>query len=402
MTPFGRHVDQSIKELTRSAVHEALHDAGVEMGAVQGAFFANCVQGHMENQHMIRGELALRNMGISSIPIVNVENACASGATALHLAGQMLRAGDAEIVLAVGAEKMYSEDRARMFSAFDGGWDVHEAERTRRGLLALGEGIDVPAPAAGTRPYSVFMDVYAAFCRLHMRMFGTTQAQIAAVAAKNHRHSVHNPRAQYRKPFSVEEVVAGAPVAWPLTVPMCAPISDGAAAAILCTGAALKRMNGAARRGVRVLATVLQTGSERDPEDLANHLSARAARRAYEKAGIGPADVSVAEVHDATAMGEIIQVENLGLCEFGAGARLAEQGHTSIGGRIPVNPSGGLECKGHPIGATGLGQIFELVTQLRSEGGARQVTGARIGVAENGGGICGIEEAVACVTVLGQ
>jgi acetyl-CoA acetyltransferase len=183
---------------------------------------------------------------------------------------------------------------------------------------------------------------------------------------------------------------------------MCSPISDGAAAAVVCTEAGLRRLGIDRSRAVRVLACVLQTGSDRDPGDAASHCTAVAARRAYERAGVGPSDVSVAEVHDATAMGEVIQVENLGFCAFGDGGRMAERGDTAIGGRIPVNPSGGLESKGHPVGATGIGQVHELVTQLRGEAGQRQVEGARIALAENGGGLQGIEEAVACVTILGR
>jgi acetyl-CoA acetyltransferase len=183
---------------------------------------------------------------------------------------------------------------------------------------------------------------------------------------------------------------------------MCSPISDGAAAAILCTGKALKRLNLDARRAIRVLASVVQSGSDRDESDYRSHCTALAATKAYELAGVGAADISVAEVHDATAMGEIIQSENLGFCEFGMGGVIAERGETSIGGRIPINPSGGLESKGHPVGATGLAQIHELVTQLRGEAGKRQVESARLALAENGGGLEGIEEAVACITILGR
>jgi len=183
---------------------------------------------------------------------------------------------------------------------------------------------------------------------------------------------------------------------------MCSPISDGAAAAILCTGEALKRLNLDARRAIRVLATVVQSGSDREESDYRSHCTALAAKKAYDLAGVGAADISVAEVHDATAMGEIIQSENLGFCEFGMGGVIAERGDTSLGGRIPINPSGGLESKGHPVGATGLAQIYELVTQLRGEAGKRQVEGARLALAENGGGLEGIEEAVACITILGR
>jgi acetyl-CoA acetyltransferase len=402
MTPFGRHPELDVKQLARHAVTAALDDAGVAPSAIEAAFFANATQGHMEGQHMIRGEVALRSMGIGEIPVVNVENACASGSTALQLAVTALKAGDADIALAIGAEKMVSPDRDRMFSVFDGAWDVATPEANIRKLLELGEGIEPPPGTMSDKPYSVFMDVYAAFARFHMKRFGTTQRQLAAVAAKNHDHSVHNPLSQYRKPFSIDEVLAAPPIAYPLTLPMCSPVSDGAAAVIVGTSEALKRYGLDAKRAVRVLACVVQSGSDRPADDVERHCTALAAKRAYEAAGVGPGDVNVAEVHDATAMGEIIQVENLGFCAYGEGGALAERGDTRIGGRIPVNPSGGLESKGHPIGATGLGQIHELVTQLRGEAGARQVSDARIAIAENGGGLQGIEEAVACVTILGR
>ncbi|HYF61065.1 MAG TPA: thiolase family protein [Burkholderiaceae bacterium] len=402
MTPFGRLLDTSIKDMTRQAVSAALADAGLETGDLQGAYFANASQGHMEGQQMIRGQVALRAMGIGGIPVVNVENACASGSSAFSLAVNFLRAGDGDVALAVGAEKMYSRDRDRMFSVFDSAWDVHEAQAIRDRLLELGRGVEVPPGTTSPKPYSVFMDVYAAFARTHMKRFGTTQRQLAAVSAKNHRHSVHNPLSQYREPYTVEQVMAAPPITWPLTLPMCSPVSDGAAAAVVCTASGLARLGLDRGRAVRVLSCVVHTGSDRDPGDVENHCTALAARRAYERAGVGPKDVSVAEVHDATAMGEIIQIENLGFCAFGDGGAISERGETSIGGRIPVNPSGGLESKGHPVGATGIGQIHELVAQLRGEAGARQVEGARIALAENGGGLQGIEEAVATVTILGR
>jgi acetyl-CoA acetyltransferase len=402
MTPFGRLLDTSIKDMTRQAVDAALADAGLKAEALQGAYFANASQGHMEGQQMIRGQVALRSMGIGGIPVVNVENACASGSSALSLAVGFVRSGEGDVALAVGAEKMYSRDRDRMFSVFDSAWDVHDAEAIRDRLLELGRGVEPPPGTTSPKPYSVFMDVYAAFSRMHMKRFGTTQRQLAAVSAKNHRHSVHNPLSQYRDPYTVEQVLAAPPITWPLTLPMCSPISDGAAAVVVCTASGLKRLGLDPKRAIRVLACVVQTGSDRDPADLERHVTALAGRRAYERAGVGPKDVSVAEVHDATAMGEIIQIENLGFCAFGDGGPVSERGDTSIGGRIPVNPSGGLESKGHPVGATGLGQVHELVAQLRGEAGARQVEGARIGLAENGGGLQGIEEAVATVTILGR
>ena len=402
MTPFGRHLDKSIKTLTQEAVSAALADAGLAKGDLQAAFFANTSQGHMEGQHMIRGQIALRAMDIGQIPVVNIENACASGSSAFVLACNHVRAGAADVALAIGAEKMYSTDKDRMFSVFDSAWDVARADQIREALMKLGRGVTVPDGTTSPKPYSVFMDVYAAFARSHMRTFGTTQRQLAAVAAKNHEHSVHNPLSQYRAAYTIEDVLNAPPITYPLTLPMCSPVSDGAAAAIVCTGSALKRLGLDAKRAIRVLAALMQSGSDRDEADYANHCTAQAARKAYELAGVGPGDISVAEVHDATAMGEIIQVENLGFCDFGSGGAIAERGDTRIGGRIPVNPSGGLESKGHPVGATGLGQVHELVTQLRGEAGARQVSNARLALAENGGGLEGIEEAVACITILGR
>ncbi len=402
MTHFGKHLDKSIKQLTQTAVEQALTDAGCAKGQVQAAFFANATQGHMEGQDMVRGQMALRAMGMQGLPVVNVENACASASTAFHLAVNYIKAGAADIVLAVGAEKMFSTDKALTFSSFDGAWDVHDVEGGKRLLLAMGHGVEAPPGTTSPHPYSVFMDIYASMGRMHMREYGSTQRQFAAVSAKNHQHSVHNPLSQYQRAYTVEEILQAPPITWPLTVPMCSPISDGASAAIVCSEAGLALLKGQRGRAVRVLASVVQTGSDRPPNALDQHLVRLGSKKAYEQAGLGPADVSLAEVHDATAIGEIIQSEVLGLCEAGAGGVMAERGETRIGGRIPINPSGGLESKGHPVGATGLAQLYELALQLRGEAGQRQVDGARIGLAENGGGLCGIEEAVACITILGK
>lgn len=402
MTPFSRLPSMDVKALARQAIEAALADAGCDPHQLGAAYFGNSTQGHMEGQHMIRGQLALRAMGLDKLPVVNVENACASASTAFYLAVNHLRSGEADIVLAVGAEKMSSPDKARTFAAFDGAWDVHDVVAGRERLMKMGEGIVPPPGTVSSKPYSVFMDIYAAMGRMHMREFGTTQRQFAAVSAKNHGHSVHNPLAQYREAFSIEQILAAPAITYPLTLPMCSPVSDGAAAAILCTEAGLRKLQGRISRAIRVLGCELQTGSDREPTDLKNHLVRQAALRLYERAAVGPDEIHVAEVHDATAIGEILQSELLGLVPFGDGGPAAERGDTTIGGRIPINPSGGLESKGHPIGATGLGQIFELVTQLRGEAGARQVDGARIAIAENGGGLAGIEEAVACLTLLGK
>ncbi len=399
MTPFARHPGASVRALAEAAVREALADAGMEPEAVQAVAFGNAVQGAMEGQFGIRGQVALRGLPFDGVPVVNVENACASASTALAVAVMQVRSGTADVALAVGAEKMTHADPALSLAAFEGSWERADRDATLARLAALGEGMPVPegeAEREGMR--SVFMDAYAAFARFHMARFGTTRAQIAAVCAKNHGHSVHNPRAQHRRPFTVEEVLAARPVAWPLTLPMCSPVSDGAAAAVVASEAAARRIG--LGRAVRLRACVMMSGGRRAPEAYGEHVARRAAARAYAEAGIGPGDLSAVECHDATAFGELQMTELLGLCGLGEGGPFAESGATALGGRVPVNPSGGLESKGHPIGATGLGMVHELVTQLRGEAGARQVPGARIALAENGGGLMGVEEAAVAVTIL--
>ena len=398
MTPFGKFLDRSIKDLSREAVEAALKDAGASKEDVHAAFFANATQSPLEGQHMVGGQIALRDMGFERLPVFNVENACASSSSALNLAYGYVRADMADVVLAVGAEKMYGSDRDKTFSVFNGAWDVHQVDATVSRLDEIGRDVPVPASAGGER--SVFMDVYAALAKLHMKTFGSTQRDLAVIASKNHNHSAANPLSQYRKPMSIEEVLAARTISWPLTLPMCSPISDGAAAALLVSERALKRFDRS--RAIELRASVVRSGTARKPEEYDKHICRQAALAAYEAAGVAPQDISVAEVHDASAFAELLQTELLGFCDFGEGGRFAASGATSLGGRVPVNPSGGLESKGHPIGATGLGQVFELVTQLRGEAGRRQAVGARLALAENGGGFYGYEEAVACVTILGR
>jgi acetyl-CoA acyltransferase len=400
MTPFGRFLQRSLKDLAEQAVREALIDAAVGPEAVEAVFFSNATQGAVDGQHSVRGQIALRDLPFGNVPMVNVENACASGSTALNLGVTQIKAGAADVVLAIGAEKMVTEDKARSLAIFNGSWNVHDVEGTLAGLTELGAGVETPPEYANAGSRSVFMDVYQGIAKFHMKTFGTTTRQFAVVSAKNHHHSTLNPLAQYRRDYTVEEVVNARVVAWPITLPMCSPVSDGAAAALLCSERALGRLGRS--RAIEVRASVLLSGGRRAAEDYRADVSHVASERAYEEAGIAPRDVSVAEVHDATAPGEIQQTENLMLCEFGQGGPLADSGATRLGGRVPVNPSGGLECKGHPIGATGLAQIFELVTQLRGEAGARQVEGAKVAVAENGGGLIGFESAACCITVLAR
>lgn len=399
MTAFGPQPEASVKSLTRAAVLECLADAGADAGQVEQAYFANALQGIVENQASVPGQIALLECGISGIPVVNVENACAGGSTAFWLAVNQVRAGVADLVLAVGAEKMVypqPERRARVAEAFGGGGDVEKMPLVLEELRRLGSGIP-DDPGEGHR--TVFMEIYTAICRAHMAHFGTTQRQLAVVASKNHAHAVHNERCHYRQAMSVEEVLASRRLGHPLTVAMCSPLSDGAAAILLASSAGLAKL-ARTRPQVRVLASVLRSGRVRAWSDLENHVIRRAARAAYRDAGVGPEAMDVAEVHDAAAFGEIFASELLGLCPLGEGGQFAESGATSLGGSLPINPSGGLESRGHPISATGLAQLFELTAQLRGESGERQVPGARTALQENGGGFLGTEEAVAVVSVL--
>lgn len=393
MTELGKRPVDSVKTLTAQAVSAALADAGTTVGDIQAAWFSNTRQPMLEGQNTVRGQIALRGLGITGIPIVNIENACASGSTALLQALHWIRAGAGDIALVVGAEKMVFPDRPdRVAAAFAGGTDIHD----REGVLAYIKSMGGEVPCEGR---SLFMDLYAAQARAHMARHGTTQTDLARIAAKNHTVAALNPKSQYRTPMTVDQVLADKAIVYPFTRAMCAPVSDGAAAMIVCSQTGLARLS-TQSRAVRVRACALVSATDRAPDDLAHHIGRRAALTAYEEAGLGPEAVDVAEVHDATSYAELQQIENLGLAEPGSvGTRLAA-GDFALGGRTPVNVSGGLVAKGHPVGATGIGQLYELVTQLRGEAGSRQVANARIAIAENGGGFLGVEEAVTVVTLL--
>lgn len=400
MTSLGKFVDKSVKQFTAEAVSLALSDANAERQDIQAAWFSNTRQGLLEGQNGIRGQCALRPLGFDGIPITNVENACASGSSALLQAVAHIRAQMCDIALVVGAEKMYfPEKRDAMFKAFLGGTDIHRLDEFQ--ALVSNQALDQIPEAfknVDTGQRSFFMDSYAAQARLHMQRFGTTQRQLAMAAAKNHWHSTMNPDAQYQRDYSVEEVLNGRLISWPFTLPMCAPISDGGAAAVVCSAKGLAKLN--AKDAVKIRGISLASGSSRAPDDFEHHIGRVAAKAAYEEAAIDPKDISVVEVHDATAYSEIQQIENLMLCPLGEGGQFTEKGNSKLGGSVPVNPSGGLVSKGHPVGATGIMQIHELITQLRGQAGPRQVSNCRIAVAENGGGFYETEEAATVVTVL--
>lgn len=399
MIRFNKYPDGSVKSMAENAINLALEDAGLSGGDIQCAFFSNTFWGMFDNQHSIRGQVVFRGMGIDSIPVTNVENACAGASTALHLAYTGIRAGMYDLAIAVGSEKISNSNKALSLGAYASCMDVGNLEAHIRMITDVGRTFSIEIPDDASAPgqgRSIFMDAYAIGARWHMDRFGSTQEQLAAICAKNHLHGSLNPLSQYQKRMSIEEVLADRPVAYPLTRAMCAPVGDGAAAAIVCSKSFLKKMT--SPRPVRIMASVAGQGSDRelDGTDIGERLS----MEAYNMAGAGPGDIDLAELHDATSYGELHQTEVMGFCPVGEGGPFAESGATGLGGSMPVNTSGGLECRGHPIGASGLAQIHELVLQLRGEAGDRQVQCARIGLAENGGGNIGVEEAAMCVHIL--
>lgn len=448
---FGKYLNKGIKDLAAETTLACLKDAGLEKKDIQALWFSNSNWGYARGQDDIRGQVALRPIGIESIPITNVENACAGGSTAFHHAWYGVAGGLHDITMAVGAEKLHLPNKYAIFAGFMGALDIEEFPGiiANISMYAMNDGEKLEmeehikkhaALNGGTKKkkkrmsaaekiqdyrdmykvyrrlcdllgtdtmkkvrrefqgdHSPFMDVYGYAARQHMKKYGSTIEQLAAIASKNHFHSSLNPNAQYTFTVTPGQVLADRIVTWPLTRSMCAPIGDGAASAILCDETTVRRL-GLSSRAVKVRASVLGSGRDRSFDDI--DIGERLSKIAYEKAGLGPGDIHCAEVHDATAYGELHQAEALGFCPMGEGGVLALSGATRLGGKIPINTSGGLESRGHPIGASGLAQLHEMVTQLKGSAGARQVAGARIALAENGGGALGQEEAAMCIHIL--
>jgi len=402
-TAFGRRPQDSVKDLTREAYERVLADAGFADGdRIDSSWFGNCGM-WTDDQGSIRGQVCLTPLVREGrfperVPLTNVEGGCATASLALNGAWKDVLSGQADLSIAFGVEKtFYPGDPEKTAKMFFGGIDQYDPEEWETYYRAAGEVAGKPFEPGPDR--TIFMDTYAMQACYHMKRYGTTQRQIAAGAAKNHNHGSMNPKAQYRFRMTPDEVLADRPVSYPLTRAMCAPIGDGAAAALVCSEKFLRELAPEVReRAVRVAGHGLSGGKYRSLDE--DGLSRYAAEKAYRMAGIGPADVDVAEVHDATSFCEIFQVEMMGFCERGEGGAFVESGATTLGGRVPVNTSGGLVSKGHPVGATGLSMAFELVTQLRGEAGERQVEGARVALAENGGGVIGFDEAACSVLIL--
>lgn len=355
ITPFGRHLERTIAQLGLEATRAALADAGLAASAVECAFVANAL-GAMLFGDTTLGQRILSEGGVRSVPVVNVENACTSGSTALWLAWNAIRAGQVDIALVLGVEKMCVPNLGLINS----------------GRSEIDSQLGLVTPAS-----------FALRAMRHMHDYGTTRAQMAAVVEKSRRHGLLSPLAMFRRAESVAEVLAAPVVAEPLTRSECCPIADGAAAIVLGSEAVARRLGAS----VRIDSVVLRSGGYDNPADLARwKTDSDTARIAYEQSGIGPDGLDLIECHDAFSIAEILHTEALGLCAPGEGGALAESGATTLGGRIPVNVSGGLLSRGHPVAATGVAQVVELAQQLRGDAGARQVEGARVGLAQCMGG----------------
>ncbi|MGW7409455.1 thiolase C-terminal domain-containing protein [Streptomyces sp. NPDC054833] len=355
----------------------ALADAGVSYDDVEQVPVGYCFQ------PSTAGQRAAYELGLTGVPVYNVNNNCATGSTALMLARQLVEGEAADCVLALGFEKMKKgalgggADGGARGGAADG-WGSTSPVARHYGIMAARHGFEMTPPTA-----QIFGDA----AREHMERYGTTEAQLAAVAAKNHRHSAHNPYAQFRDVYEVDDILAARTVHRPLTKLQCSPTSDGAAAAVVVS----ERF--AERRGLTGLVEIVAQAMTTDTEEsfasgscidvVGLPMSREAARQVYDRSGLGIEDVDVVELHDCFSVNELLTYEALGMCERGGSGQLVESGATTYGGRWVVNPSGGLISKGHPLGATGLAQVAELVWQLRGEAGERQVAGARVGLAHN-------------------
>jgi acetyl-CoA C-acetyltransferase len=359
MTRFGELWEHSLRDLFAEAALAALDDAGADR--LDAIYVGNMAAGGFVKQEHL-GPLLAAEIGMSGVPATRVESACASGGAALRAAFLDVASGVSDFVLAAGVEKMTD------------GADVTD-------VLATAADQELEAYHGITFP-----GLYAMIARAHMETFGTTEEDLAWVAVKNHRHGALNPKAQFRREITPEQVLSSALVAEPLRLLHCSPVSDGAAAVLLCP---LDQAEAFTDRLVKIrgsgMATASMTLAERpDPAFLQS--VQLAAERAYDMADVGPGDVQVAEVHDCFTVAEICCIEALGLVERGRGGEAARSGFTALGGRVPVNTSGGLKSKGHPVGATGIAQAIEIREQLRGEAGERQVSDARLGLCQNMGG----------------
>lgn len=404
-TPVGRYTDMTFHELTRRAYLGALDDAALENGDDIGACYFSNFMADFLGQGMCRGNnfcIPLIKDGLMKrrMPIVNHENGCGSATAAFQSALRHIRAGESDMAVAIGVEKMYHPEKTNQDTlSWMGGAEPFELHA--EWVQMMQDAADEIGQTFESGPgRSIAMDFYSLLAKEFMYKWDLTQEQIAHAAAKNHQNSLANPRSQYHFNMSVEDVLNDREVSYPLTRSMCAPIGDGAAAVILCSAEHLKNLpQSVQERAVKIKASVAMGGvfHRRDLED---RVEKAVAEELYKKAGITPKDIDVIELHDATSFAEIHMIEDLQLCKSGQGGAYTAEGATRINGEVAVNPSGGMVARGHPIGATGIMMLNELTIQLRGEAGANQVKGARIALQENGGGLIGLDKAFMGMTLL--
>jgi acetyl-CoA acetyltransferase len=376
-TRFGKLGSAGVTGLGAWAVRDALMDSSLAAREIEVAYCGYSLTGLISGQECGAGQLALRDVGVTGIPITRVENACSSGSCAFREAWMAVASGAYDVALALGMEKMTGCDTGRAMEVLSCASDTE---------LESSQGLTFPG-------------VFGMIARRHAYEFGTTREQMAAVAIKNHRYGASNPKAHFQMEITLEDVLGSRMVADPLRLFDCCPMSDGAAAAILVSADRLRSLSSA--RPVWVASSAQTSGSYDARTAITGFdLTVRAAKQAYDRAGVGPEDIDLAEVHDCFTIAEIIHCEDLGFCQKGDGGRLVESGATGLNGRIPVNVSGGLKAKGHPVGATGLGQIAEIVSQLRGTAGNRQIPGARTALAHCMGGFFHADAASVVIHVL--
>ena len=375
MTEFGKQIGRGVRSLALDAIDRAVSDSGLPIERIERVYFGNAIAGIVSQQEMIRGQVALRHHVLGTLPLINVENACASGGSAFSLAVEAVASGCVDVALAVGAEQMNHVDKSRPFNALRGSTDIEEIGEVEPGTMSEN---------------SLLMDFYAGVAQRYLDTYGADASDFARVAVKNRSHAALNPLAHLRKPQTIEDVMSGRMIVAPLTLAMCSPTTDGAAAIIVCSEKVAATLE---RPMIMVRACQIASGAN-------GHPVADAALKAYKTASVSADDFDLIELHDAAAPAELMQYHEIGLCAEGDGFKLVRDGVTDLGGKIPVNTSGGLLSRGHPLGATGCAQIAELVTQLRGDAGARQVDGAKMALSVNGGGWLDGAYALAIATIL--
>ncbi len=366
MIPFGRYSETWVEELGRKACEAAIQDSGVPRGDIQAAYCSHSFQGR------VTGQRILKDLGLTGIPVINVENACAGGGASFHQTWMAVAGGFYNVAIAIGAEKM------------------------TKGLIPPNVE-DLEGRMGRTYPGR-----FAMMAQRHMYEYGTTKEQLALVSVKNHRNGSLNPYAHYQESLNLEAVLNSRMIAEPLTLLQCCPVTDGAAAAVLCSKDIAKKYHD---QPIEIVASIVTSGLyqsiRKGDSSSETELTKRAGEKAYEMAGIGPEDINIAEVHDCFSIAELLHYEELGFCRFGESGKLIEEGTTCLDGKIPINPSGGLLAKGHPMGATGIGQIAEIVWQLRGQAGKRQVKNPKVGLTHCvGGATPGIGQGACSVHIL--